>query len=61
MGSQPSAEIHHMPEPLKHGIQNEAKALQQYVSYMTHSGHPVTTFPSGFAVNPSFSILGMFT
>ena len=59
MGSQPCAEIHHLLEPLKHGIQNEAKALQQCVSYMKHSaGHPVKTLPSGFAVNSSFPFLG---
>lgn len=48
----------HMPEPLKHGIEHEHKAHEQYCNYLKHSGHPVKTFPSGFVVNPLFPFLG---
>ena len=47
-----------LPEPLKHGIEHESAALQQYTNYMKHNGHPVKTFTSGFIVNPSYPFLG---
>ena len=43
---------------LKHGIENESRALKQYENYLVNSGHPVKTFPSGFVVNPAFPFLG---
>ncbi len=47
-----------MPEPLKHGIEHELKAHEQYCNYLKYSGHPVKTFPSGFRVKPHFPFLG---
>ena len=47
-----------MPDPLKHGIEHESTAINQYTNYLKHSGHPVKTFPSGFVVNPAFPFLG---
>ena len=47
-----------MPAPLKHGIENESRALKQYENYLVNSGHPVKTFPSGFVVNAAFPFLG---
>lgn len=47
-----------LPAPLKHGIEHESTALEQYENYLKHSGHPVKTFPSGFAVNPVCPFLG---
>ncbi|CAH3173713.1 unnamed protein product [Porites lobata] len=47
-----------VPAPLKHGIENESRALKQYENYLVNSGHPVKTFPSGFVVNPAFPFLG---
>ena len=47
-----------VPESLRHGINYESKALEQYENYLKHSGHPVKTFPSGFVVNPAFPFLG---
>ena len=47
-----------LPESLKHGIEYESKALEQYENYLKHSGYPVKTFPSGFVVNPAFPFLG---
>ena len=43
---------------MRHGIEYESKALEQYENYLKHSGHPVKTFPSGFVVNPAFPFLG---
>ena len=53
-----SSNSRNLPEPLKHGIEYESKALEQYENYLKHSGHPVKTFPSGFVVNPAFPFLG---
>lgn len=47
-----------MPDPLKHGIEHESTALEQYCNYLKHSGHPIKTFTSGFVVNPAFPFLG---
>ena len=47
-----------LPEPLKHGIEHESAALQQYTNYMKHNGHPIRTFTLGFIVNPSYPFLG---
>ena len=43
---------------MKHGIEYECKALEQYQNYLKHSGHPVKTFSSGFVVNPAYTFLG---
>ena len=42
---------------MKHGIDHECKALEQYQNYFKHSGHPVKTFSSGFVVNPAYPFL----
>ena len=53
-----SGNLRSLPEPLKHGIEYECKALEQYQNYLKHSGHPVKTFSSGFVVNPAYPFLG---
>ena len=53
-----SGSLRNLPEPLKHGIEHESKALEQYQNYLKHSGHPVKTFSSGFVVNPAYPFLG---
>ena len=58
VGSKHNSFSHNMPDSVKHGIEHEHKALEQYSSYLKHSGHPVQTFPSGFVVNPAFPFLG---
>ena len=50
--------LRNLPEPLKHGIEHESKALEQYQNYLKHSGHPVKTFSSGFVENPARPFLG---
>jgi len=53
-----SSNSRNLPEPLRHGIEYESKALEQYENYLKHSGHPVKTFPWRFVVNPAFPFLG---
>ena len=53
-----SGSLRNLPEPLKHGIEHESKALEQYQNYLKHSGHPVKTLSSGFVVNPAYPFLG---
>ena len=53
-----SGSLRNLPEPLKHGIEHESKALEWYQNYLKHSGHPVKTLSSGFVVNPAFPFLG---
>ena len=47
-----------MPEILRHGIQHQHEAADQYSNYLRHSGHAVQSFPAGFVVNPAFPFLG---
>ena len=47
-----------LPEPLKHSIEHESKALEQYQNYLKHCRHPVKTFSSGVVVNPPYPFLG---
>ena len=51
-----------LPEPLKHGIEYESKAVElssiKTFLNLKHSGHPVKTFSSGLVVNPAYPFLG---
>lgn len=53
-----SVSLRNLPEPFKHGIEHESRALEQYQNYLKHSGHPLLTFSSGFFLNPAYSFLG---
>ena len=50
--------INNLPAPLRHGIENESRALGRYESYLKNSCYPVKIFPSGFVVNPAYPFLG---
>ena len=47
-----------LPAPLRHGIENESRALERYESYLKNHCYPFKTFPSGFVVNPAYPFLG---
>ena len=47
-----------LPQPLKHGIEHESKAVQQYEKYLKHSGQPLKFFSSGVVANPAYPFLG---
>lgn len=46
------------PAPLRHGIENESRALERYESYLKNHCYSFKTFPSGFVVNPAYPFLG---
>ena len=47
-----------LPALLRHGIENESRALERYKSYLKNNCYPFTIFPSGFVVNPPYPFLG---
>jgi hypothetical protein len=53
-GSQNSA----VPRPIRHGIENESKALNEYKKAMTSKGFEVEIFSSGFVTQSDYFWLG---
>ena len=47
-----------LPEAIKYGINNEAKAVERYEQYMLNSGKEIKVFCSGFVVRPDIPYLG---
>lgn len=56
--TRPNLSTDKLPESLKHGRTNEAKAANQYDRYMRNLGRHVTTHDSGVIVRPDMPYLG---